>query len=412
MGQVLGILVVLIGLTLSVALHELGHMLPAKRFGALVPEYAIGFGPKLFSVKKGTTHYVLRALPLGGYVRLLGMFAPGSPSRKRWRRSGHLTLAEEARRASAEEIPKGEEARAFYRLSWWRKVIVMACGPMVNLLLAFVFLAVAAFGIGSPVATLELSEVRATVHTSSGELPGPAATAGVKPGDRIVAVEGRPISRWSELGPAVKEAGHGPIELTLERADALVSVPVTPLMGEDERPVIGVVAAKEYRAATPSEFIGAYIQMLTRTGDALISLPSALWNVAHSLVAGTQRDQDGLVSIVGVGRIAGEVSADSSGANPDSLRYTWSVLLSILASVNIALGLFNLIPLLPLDGGHIAAALFEGARTGFARLARKPHPRPVDTARLMPLSYTVGALLLAMTLLLVLADIIRPIALE
>lgn len=412
MGQVLGILVVLIGLILSVGLHELGHMIPAKRFGALVPEYAIGFGPKLFSVKKGTTHYVLRAFPLGGYVRILGMFAPGSPSRKKWRRSGGFTLAEQARRASAEEIPRGEEARAFYRLSWWRKAIVMACGPMVNLLLAFVFLAVAAFGIGSPVATLELSEVRATVHTSSGELAGPAATAGVEPGDRIVAVGGRPISRWSELGPALTEAGPGPIELTVERADALVTVPVTPLVGEDERPVIGVVSAKEYRAATPSEFIGAYMQMLTRTGHALISLPSALWNVAHSLVAGTQRDQDGLVSIVGVGRIAGEVSADSSGANPDLLRNTWAVLLSILASVNIALGLFNLIPLPPLDGGHVAGALFEGVRSGAARLARKPQPGPVDTARLMPVSYTVGALLIAMTLLLVLADIIRPIALE
>lgn len=411
MGGLAGILAVLIGLIVSVGLHELGHMIPAKRFGALVPEYAIGFGPELFSVKRGETRYVLRAILLGGYVRILAMFAPGAPGRKTRTRSGRPTLAEEARRASAAELPEGAEGRAFHRLSWWRKAIVMAAGPFVNLILALLILAVSAFGIGVAEPSLELAAAPASITTPQGEAPGPAAAAGVVPGDRILAVNGAEVTRWEELGEALEQAGPGEIELRIDRAGTPLDLKLSAVAGEDGRPLIGVVAGADYRAATAGEFAGAYARMLSGTAGALLALPKAVWDLGYSLATGAQRDANGLVSIVGVGRIAGEATA-AAGSDADSLRRTWTVLLSILASLNVALGLFNLIPLPPLDGGHIAGALVEGARSRIARLRGRPDPGPIDTARLVPLTYAVGALLLAMSVLLIVADIIRPIGLH
>ncbi len=409
--SLLGILAIVVGLVVSVGLHELGHLVPAKRFGALVPEYAIGFGPALRKWRAGATEVVLRALPLGGYVRILGMFAPGAPNRRRLTRTGRPTLAEEARIASAEEIPSGLEDHAFYRLAWWRKAIVMAGGPAVNLVLALVLLVVAMAGIGSPTATLELASVSPTLETSSGGAQSPAAAAGLEAGDLIVSVDGAPITQWSELQAAVA-ASSGGVEIGYSRGGAVRTTRVTPVEGADGARLIGVAAAVEYRPASASQILSAYGAIAAGTGAALVRLPMGLWDVAVSLVTGAPRDGNGLVSIVGVGRIAGEVTGDSAALGISDARQTIAVLLSLLASLNMALGLFNLIPLPPLDGGHIAGALVEGTRSGIARLRGRPDPGPVDTARLTPLTWTVGALLVAMTLLLVVADLVRPIALR
>lgn len=410
-GSLWGIGVVLLGLVVSVGLHELGHFLPARRFGALVPEFAIGFGPALWRRRAGETEVVIRALPLGGYVRILGMFAPGRAGRRRTRRNGRATLAEEARLQSAEELPDGSEDRAFYRLSWWRKAIVMAAGPLVNLLLALGLLALAMAGIGSPVASLSLSGVAPSIDAESGSLASPAASAGLRAGDEIVAIGGTRIEDWAQFQAAIATS-TGSVEVTYLREGEERSTTLDPVADARGVRVIGVVAGREYRRAGIGEILVSYTGLLAGTASAITSLPLAAWDLASGLVTGAERDGAGLMSIVGVGRIAAEVTGDSAELGVTGWREQLGILLALLASLNAALGVFNLIPLPPLDGGHIAGALFEGIRALYFRLRGQPDPGAVDTARLMPLTYAVAGLLLALTVLLVVADLVDPLTLR
>lgn len=411
-GSLWGIGAILVGLVLSVALHELGHLLPAKRFGALVPEFAVGFGPALWKRERGSTVYAIRALPLGGYVRILGMFGPGSPTRKRRRRDGRPTLAEEARIASREEVPLGCEHRAFHRLSWWRKAIVMVCGPLVNLVLALVFLMGAMIGIGSPAPSLTLESVSPSVFSSLGEVPGPAHEAGLRAGDTIEAVDGRAVEDWRRFQELVTASGGGQMEISYRREGQSQSVRLHAVETPQGAHVLGVASALERRRAGLPETLAAYARLAGGTASAVVRLPAAAWDVGAALVTGAERDGAGLMSIVGVGRIAGEVTGDGSALGIDGALQKLAVILSLLASLNMALGIFNLIPLPPLDGGHIAGALVEGARGLYSRLRGLDAPGSVDTARLMPLTWCVAAVLMALTALLVLADIISPLTLR
>lgn len=410
-GSVWGILVILLGLAISVGLHELGHLVAAVKFGALVPEYSIGFGPALWRRTLGATQVVLRALPLGGYVRILGMFAPGHPGRQGTRRRGTPTLAEQARAQSAAEIPPGQEDQAFYRLRWWRKAIVMAAGPVVNFVLAFVFLTCAMVGIGVPGPSLTLSDVAPTISTSMGEVTSPAAQAGLQAGDSITAVDGKAVTRWSQFHKEIAHS-HGSVEVSFLRQGHERHTRITAVENTNGVRIIGVAAGVEYQRARIDEVVASYGSLTWGTTRAILSLPVAVWDLGHSLIAGEQRDASGLISIVGVGRIAGEVTGDSSRLGLDGGGGQLAVLLSLLASLNIALGAFNLIPLPPLDGGHIAGALVEGVRALVFHVQGRPDPGAVDTARLMPLTYIVGGILFGLTCFLILADIIAPLSLR
>src|SRR5664279_2467703 len=160
MLSALGIAFLVIGLVVSIALHEVGHMVPAKRFGVKVSEYFVGFGPTLWSHKRGDTEYGVKAFPLGGYVRLVGMVPPGSAVKPLRVRGWMRDLIEDARSASEAEIGE-DDARAFYHLAWWRKVIVMAGGPVVNLLIAIFLFTVVLSGMGVLTPTLTVSETLA-----------------------------------------------------------------------------------------------------------------------------------------------------------------------------------------------------------------------------------------------------------
>lgn len=411
MSGALGVVVVVVGLLVSVALHEVGHMVPAKLFGVLVPQYSVGFGPALWSRTWRGTTYVLRPILLGGYVRIVGMFAPARPGTRVTNRHGRPTLAEEARRASADEVPEGEEARAFHRLPAHRKAVVMAAGPLVNLFLAVVLLGVALQGIGVPEPSTTLQAVPGTVSTASGPTPAPAAQAGLRAGDRIVSWDGRATPTWQDVREAIAASGGQEVPVVVERDGARVDLRVAPVRGAEGQWLAGVVAGYDYRRATAGEVADSVWGLFTGTLAVVVRLPQAVWGVGESLFAGAPRDPSGVVSVVGVGRLAGEITQAGDGAGAQGARMTVASLLALLASLNMALFVFNLVPLPPLDGGHVAGALFEGVRRTWARLRGAPDPGPADTARLMPLTYGVGAALVAMTLLLVAADIIDPIRL-
>ena len=407
---IIGVLVIVVGLLISVALHECGHMIPAKKFGVYVPEFAVGFGPQIFGVKKGETTYSLRAILLGGYVRLVGMFAPARDGVKTRNRRGKLTLAQEAREASMEEIPEGYGSRAFYLLHPAQKIIVMISGPLVNLFLSILFLSIALVGIGIPKASLTLSEVPQQLTTQGATVDAPAYAAGIRAGDRITGVNGSAVTSWEQMRQSIASS-QGTIDIDYLRNGQLFHVNVDPLRSGDNVS-IGVIAGTEYQSASVGTVASAVGETFTGTVSVVARLPIALWDVGRSIFTGAPRDSGGVMSVVGIGRIAADATSSDVTASSGGWMRSAALLLSILASLNMALFVFNLLPFPPLDGGHIVPAIYEWIRRGFARVRGREVPPPVDTARLMPLTYTMGTILVAMTVLLMIADIVVPISLQ
>ena len=443
MLYVAGVLIIAVGIALSIALHEIGHLVPAKRFGVRVPQYMVGFGPTIWSRRHGETEYGVKAIPLGGYIRMIGMFPPkpgDEPGTIRTSSTGRFTqLADEARAQSFEEVRPGDEDRLFYKLSVPQKVTVMLGGPMMNLLIAFLIFGGIFTLYGTAQATPTVSSVSECVdvkrvgQTAAQECTpdtpaAPANAAGLRPGDTITAVDGQAVQTWDEVRTAIRAHAEQEMTLTVTRDGATTELVATPMsleqprIGEDGRFVTD--AAGEYvleevgflgaspsveRVKEPATAVpGLFADMLGQTFAAVGKIPQKLVGVYQAAFSGQERDPEGPMSVVGVGRVAGEVaSSDEFGTPAEKLM----MLVSLIGSLNLMLFAFNLIPLLPLDGGHVAGALWEGVKKTWARVRGLPDPGPVDVAKALPLAYGVALTFIAMTVLLVYADIVKPISL-
>ncbi len=453
---VVGIIVVLIGVALSIGLHEIGHLVPAKLFGVRVGQYMIGFGPTLFSRRKGETEYGVKAIPLGGYISMAGMYPPakkGGPSRTsgtdafaaeseyesggRSASTGFFqTMIQDARTASEDTIQEGAEDRVFYKLPIWKRIIIMLGGPFMNLVIAVVLLAVVLSGIGlqgygttiTSVSACALPATSSRQTCEPGDTPAPGASAGIKPGDTLVSIAGTRITGWDQATAIIQKSANKTIPIVVLRGGKQVSLTATPIASK--RYVVDaqgnvVTDASGTKLTRTVGFLGigpgvtTIRQPLTAVLPALGSnigqdfhlianLPQRLVQVAQAAFGTQPRDPNGPVGVVGVGRLAGQI-ASTTGV-PWAERF--SFLLSLIASLNVALFAFNLIPLLPLDGGHILGAIWEGVRRFFARLFKRKDPGPVDIAKLVPLTFAVVIVLGAMSLLLVYADIVKPITLQ
>lgn len=427
----LGILFLIVGLLVSVGLHELGHLIPAKRFGAKVSHYFIGFGPTLWSTYKNGTEYGIKAIPLGGFVRISGMLSPGRASRRTVGSDGKPTMAEEARQQSAAELEEGEESQAFWRLSVPKRVVVMFSGPFVNLLLAALCMAVVMCGIGSGVASNQLSAVQACVTTSSectdSDPVSPASAAGLQAGDEIVSWGGVAVSDWADIQREIADGGTESAPVVVVRDGEELTLTVQPV--ETERPQYdsdgnavtdddgnAVTASVPYVGISPAYALerqsitsvpGSVWSLATGTAAVVARLPMELWNTGVDLVTGADRSTSGVIGIVGVADVAGSITSVQS--DQYTLVARIGDLLMLIGSLNMSLFIFNLIPLLPLDGGHILGALYEGVRRQFAKLRGRPDPGPVDMARALPLSYAVAVFFVLMTVFLVVADIVSPV---
>lgn len=408
----------------SVALHEIGHLVPAKRFGVRVSRYFVGFGRTLWSTRRGETEYGIKLLPLGGYVRLMGMYPPQP---RRTGDEGRLTkFADEARAVEYDEITDADRGRLLYEKKTWQKIVVMMGGPAMNLLLAFlIFLGItAAYGVYTP--TLTVSSVsECVIAADSAELtcadadpPTPALEAGVEPGDTLVSFNGAELQDWDQMSELIRANGDGEATLVVERDGELVELPtvntalnhVADRLDPTRTVEAGFLGVSPEVERVRGGVVETVDQMWTMTGQSLVALagfPVRVFNVAADLVTGQPRDLNSPVSIVGASRVAGEIGATDQLSTADKAA-TW---LSLLGSVNLFLALFNLIPLPPLDGGHVAAAVWEWIRRTVARLTGRPDPGPVDTAMWLPVTYIVAGALLLGGAVLILADIVSPIQL-
>jgi len=427
-----GIVFMLIGLGLSIGLHEVGHLLPAKLFGVRVGQYMIGFGPRLWSKRIGETEYGFKALPLGGFISMSGMYPPSAKSTPA--RGLFASLVQDARTANDETIAEGDESRVFYRLPVWKRVIIMLGGPAMNLILAIAIFTIMASGIGIQQASTTVASVTECVlpagttqqSCASDDPAAPAAEAGFEPGDVLVSVGGEKVQTFAEVSAIIQRSPGERLDVVVEREGKRVDLTLTPVAAQrgevdaEGRPVLdaqgepvtrtvgyaGIFAQSEYVPQPIGTGPELAMQQTGAVASLVIHLPEKLWNVGVSLVTGAERDPNGPLSVVGVGRLAGEVAATDA---PVLNRLV--VLMNLLAALNIALFVFNLIPLLPLDGGHVVVALWEGLKRTWAKITGRAAPKPVDATRLVPVTVVVAVLLIGMGALLIVADLVKPMSL-
>ncbi|ATL30858.1 M50 family metallopeptidase [Streptomyces formicae] len=425
--MILGIVVFVIGLLFSIAWHELGHLSTAKMFGIRVPQYMVGFGPTLFSRKKGDTEYGIKAIPLGGYIRMIGMFPPGPDGRIEARSTSPWRgMIEDARSAAFEELEPGDERRLFYTRKPWKRVIVMFAGPFMNLVLAVaIFLGVMmTFGISTQTTSvgkvsdcvIQQSENRAKCE--KGDKAAPAKAAGLKAGDKIVAFQGQAVDDWSSLQSKIRET-IGPATLTVERDGKkldlhanLIKNQVTKTDG-DGAYVEGKYVYAGFLGFTPASGIvqQSFGDSVNRMGDmmengveSIVALPSKIPDLWNAAFGDGERKQDSPMGVVGAARVGGDVfTLDIPPENQIAM------MLFLIAGFNLSLFLFNMLPLLPLDGGHIAGALWESVRRKTARVMRRPDPGPFDVAKLMPVAYVVAGIFICFTILVLIADVVNPV---
>lgn len=446
MMYLLGVLVAAVGIGMSIALHEIGHLLPAKIFGVKVTQYMVGFGPTVWSRRRGETQYGVKAIPLGGYVRMIGMLPPrpgDAPGQLRPSSTGRWSaMVDDARAQSMEEIAPGDEDRVFYKLPFWQKIIVMAGGPLMNLVIASALLTgiITIHGVDEPQGVKVASVVECVrPATSTGDAaectakdtPAPAAEAGIRPGDEYVSVGGRTIVSQADIAAAVRPNAGKPIEVVIRRDGAERTLTMTPIANElpvlDENGRAVKKADGSYETTTVG-YIGtsnattyALVKQpiseapaiigngVWQTAKVILDLPARMAGVAKAAFGSGERDADSPMSVVGVGRVAGEVTSGQIAGLGGAT--TFAFLLQLIAGLNIALFVFNLIPLMPLDGGHIIGAVWEGIKRTVAKIAGRPDPGYVDVAKGLPLAYAMSVVLIGMSVLLMYADIVRPVKL-
>jgi membrane-associated protease RseP (regulator of RpoE activity) len=419
----LGILIFLVGIAVSVGLHELGHYLPAKKFGVEVRQFMIGFGPTIFSRRRGETEFGVKAFPLGGYILMSGMYPPA----KKPYRGLFANWINEARR-EVESQENVSEERKFYRLSGPKKITIMLGGPVMNLLLGTLLIVASLSGIGTLQNSLTVDQVYPCMESAvesecpEGSAATPAKLAGLQSGDEVKAVNGQTVSSWQEVTALLEDNSSS--TLTVERNGTDVTINITPVFMEravydslgnleldaqgnpvtELSPVLGIRLLGVTKPVGLDQSLSYAGASLASMAAFILELPQQIYEVTLSTVGITERDPYGAVSIVGVGQLAGELTSADIGIDAKL-----SSLLLLLGSLNLVLFVFNLVPLLPLDGGHVVGAVYESAKRRVVKQFRGEDPGPIDTAKALPLAYFVWVVLIFTGILLILADLINPI---
>jgi membrane-associated protease RseP (regulator of RpoE activity) len=363
-------------LVACVTLHEAGHFLTAKWSGMKVTEFFFGFGPRLWSFRRGETEYGIKALPAGGYVKILGM--------------SNLE----------KDVDPADEPRTYRQQSFPRRLAVAVAGICTHVVIAFLLLVVMWSAVGVPREDRPTLQIASISRLKSG--PSPAVEAGFKVGDRIVSVDGRPVARWDDLPPYIRARPGQPITFVVDRDGRQVTLVATPAGVNPEGENVGFVGIGAKPAVEKVNPIAAArhsVQDIGRLTVASVKAlgsffsPSSLTNYGNQLTGSPKADdQSRPVSVVGVVRIADQAA-----------KQGLFDFLSILVLLNVFVAVFNLVPLLPLDGGHIAIAIYERIRS------RKGRRYQADVQKLLPVTAAVVVLLIALGVTSLWLDIVHPV---
>jgi membrane-associated protease RseP (regulator of RpoE activity) len=367
----LGVIVFIFAILFSIGLHEFGHFITAKKFGIKVEQFFIGFGPKLWSVKRGETEYGVKALPFGGYVRIAGM----NPF---------------------EETPPEDKDRVFKAKAPWKRAIVLSAGSFTHFIIAIAIIAGVLAAVGEPDFDKPITTIADVQATFEGR-PAPATVAGLKPGDVLVAIDGHDVSTWKDVTGLLKDRGGKQAKITVRRKGTLVT---TSTVLADHKPdgtkvgYLGIGPEFATRHYGPLSAIGTSGR---RIGDGIVASLQALGKLfspssigrLFSVASGAQkRTLNDPTTVVGLTGQAGGLLG----------RGDFAAFLMLIASFNVFIGVANLLPLPPLDGGHLAVLAYEKVRR-----------RDVDMRRLIPITVTVISVFGSLFLLLLYLDIVHPL---
>ncbi len=393
--DLIGWVIFIVALLFSVMLHETGHFVTAKKFGMKVTRYFVGFGPTIWSTWRGETEYGIKALPFGGFVKIVGM-------------------------TSLDEVDDpADEPRSFRSHPAWQRIIVLSAGSFMHFVLAFVLIFGLALGIGiENDNTTQLGTVSSCVASSNAALlngtctasdkPSPAKLAGLRPGDKVIAFDGTRVSSYTQLGNVIRRTRPGtPVTITVVRDGKTLTL-TTSLATVKGRSgsYLGIAPAVVFSPANPVRAVqyagSAFEQVIVGSVKAVAALPAALPKLFSKDRANTAGGQ--VSSVVGAAEATGQAVAANVG-----WQFKVSFVLLLIASLNIFVGVFNMLPLLPLDGGHVAVVIWERIRAWFARLRGRPDPGLVDMAKLLPVSFSIFMVLMFFGVVLILADIVNPV---
>lgn len=390
--RIIGVLAFVIALLLSVMIHEFGHYITAKKYGMRVSEFFLGFGKRLWSFTRGETEFGIKAIPAGGYCRIEGMTA-------------------------TDEMPIGEESRAFYKATSGRKLVVLGAGSFLHFVLGFIILLIIFAGIGVSKPTNTITDISACVPRLNAacadtDPKSPALLAGLQAGDVITSLNGVAVNNWAKDVEIIRESAGKELVIEIERdgqSQTISVVAATRVVDGKEYGFLGIVNGYELVRDAPFTSIknSAIVSwdFISGAVKAIISLPSKIPALWGATISGTERDPNGLVGIVGVAQVTGQ-AASSDGLSTSERIQTF---LLIIASLNFFVGVFNLLPILPLDGGHMAVAIADEVRAFIARIRGRARPEGINVNKLAPFTMVVFVLLAALTVLLLAADIINPI---
>ena len=393
--DLIGWVIFIVALLFSVMLHETGHFMTAKKFGMKVTRYFVGFGPTIWSTWRGETEYGIKALPFGGFVKIIGMH-------------------------SLDDVDDpADEPRSFRRQPAWQRIIVLCAGSFMHFVLAFVLIFGLALGIGiendnttqlgtiSSCVAANVSQLDNGICTAS-DRPSPAKRAGLQQGDKVIAFDGKPVSNWTQLGNAIRAVRPGsPVSITVVRDGKTLTLHTTlaAIKGRSGG-YLGIAPTVVFSPASPVRAVqytgSAFEQVIVGSAKAVAALPAALPKLFSKDRANTAGGQ--VSSVVGAAEATGTAVAANIG-----WQFKVSFVLLLIASLNIFVGVFNMLPLLPLDGGHVAVVVWERIRAWFARLRGRPDPGLVDMAKLLPVSFSIFMVVMFFSVLLILADIVNPV---
>jgi membrane-associated protease RseP (regulator of RpoE activity) len=377
-------------LIVIVMLHELGHFATAKWAGMKVTEYFVGFGPRLWSVRRGETEYGVKAIPAGGYVRITGF-------------------------TSIEEVAAEDEPRAYRQQPFYKRIVVASAGSAMHFLIAFILALIVVLAFGSPTNNVKVG----SIEKWHGVAQTPAAVAGLKAGDVIVSINGKSFATPTSMTDVVSRSVGRPLHLGVDRNGKLIHLTATPVSGKG----ITVDHEKLKNRGYLGIFIGGFASHPVSVLGSVPAASSMLWSQADANLTGIAQtfSPSGLSSVLrqDTNPQAAQQAAQNPGSAPRPISLLGIVhlgaqseqagleaLLLLLIAINIVFGVLNMLPMIPLDGGHVAVAVYEWVRTKKGHVYYR-----ADITKLVPVAALFIAFLGIFVLSGVFLDITHPVSL-